>query len=842
MQFDFKKIRYDLLAILIFLVVSLLYCLPQLSGKKLAAHDNVSWIGASHEASMYHDSTQKEVLWSNSMFGGMPTYTTAVYLENNANPNFLSYVQNALQSVGKPAYFFFISMLCFYLLMCVLRVNRWVGAIAAFAYAFATYNPVIISFGHDTKMMTMAYVPAAIAGLVTLYNGKWLSGAALWGVAVALMATNNHFQVIYYYLFMFLAFGVTMLFAAIKTGRIKEFIIASAIAAVTGGLGAGVAMMSILPTNEYAKATMRGGASELSGHDNKTNGGLDKEYAFRWSNGIGETFCIMIPYLYGGSSGEPADKAPKTNEAINGSAEKLPLYWGPQPFLSGPVYFGAAICFLFVLGMLVLRGPHKWWMLAAAIWGVVLSWGKNAAGINYFLFDHLPMLNKFRTPSMSLVVPQFIFPLVAALAVNEVLKYKGDRQQLLKNLVIALASTAGLCIVLGLLGTAFFQFTGPADAQIKQEEIVKLLKEDRAGLAMQSSLWSAVLILAMGGLIWAYINNRIKQNVLIIGMAVIMATDLLPLAHEYLNDTNYEEASDFDRTFQPRKVDEQIWADAKARGDVYYRVFDNTRDVYNDAVHTYFHKSIGGYSPAKMEIYQDLIDRQLSKYNGEVLNMLNTRYIIIGRDENNVGVRPNPDACGNAWFVEEIRWAKTADDEMNLLNAATLGDTVSVPNAFKAVKQAVLRETYKPELANFNIGKDSTSAIKLTRYGLDDLSFASHNTHDGLAVFSDIYYDKGWKAYVDGKETPIMRVDYVLRAIKVPQGNHNIDFKFRPETFYKGKSITMATSLVLLLICIGALVPVFTGKKIGEGASVIVEEETTASETVAPKSTPTKKA
>ena len=363
MQFDIKKLRLDFFAIGAFLVVSFLYCLPQLQGKKLSAHDNVSWTGMAHEAIAYHDSTGKEVLWSNSMFGGMPTYTTTVMFENNSNPNYIGYVQMALEAIGKPAYFFFIAMLCFYILMRVLGVDRWLGAIGAFAYAFATYNPIIISVGHDTKMLTMGYLPAAIAGLYLIYNKKWLTGAALWSVSIALMAINNHFQVIYYYLFIFVAFGIAMFVSAIKAGTLKDFFIASVIAAVTGLVGVGPAMVSILPTNEYAKATMRGGTSELSGHDVKANGGLDKDYAFRWSNGIGETFCIMIPYLYGGSSGEPASKAPLLSEAIGGSAEKLPLYWGPQPFLSGPVYFGAVICFLFVLGLLVVKSPHKWWIV-----------------------------------------------------------------------------------------------------------------------------------------------------------------------------------------------------------------------------------------------------------------------------------------------------------------------------------------------------------------------------------------------------------------------------------------------------------------------------------------------
>ena len=804
MQFDFKKIRLDLLAVIIFAVVSLLYCLPQLQGKKLIQHDNISWQGSAHEAMAYHDSTGKDVLWSNSMFGGMPTYTTYV---GASNTNYTGHIQTILEAIGKPAYFFFIAMICFYLLMRVLKVDKWLGMVGALAYAFSSYNAIIISVGHETKMLTMGYIPAAIAGLYLIYKQKWLIGAALWGIVIGLMTMNNHFQVIYYYLFIFVSFGAVMLFSAVKEGKIKEFFISSVIAVVVGLIGVGPSMSSILTTQEYAKETMRGGGSELSTKEKKTNGGLDKDYAFRWSNGIGETFCVMIPYLYGGSSGEPADKAPKTNEATHGQYEKLPTYWGPQPFISGPVYFGAIICFLFVLGLLVVKSPHKWWIVAASFIGIMLSWGNHFEGINYFLFDHLPMLNKFRTPSMALVIPQFLFPLLGIWGVNEILNSKEDKALMLKNLKIAAGITAGLCVLLGVGGGMFFDFRGAGDAQMPGD-LVKLLQEDRASLAMLSGIKSAVFILVAAGLLWAFLTDKIKSTVLIGGLALAIAADLLPVAHNYLNESNYEDAASYDAVFEPREVDKAIMRDK----DPYYRVLDLSRDTYNDAVQAYFHKCVGGYSPAKMEMYQDLIDRHMSRgFNGEVLNMLNTKYIIVGGQKSAPQVMPNPGACGNAWFVDEVKWANTADDEINGLTAPGLGDTTVNANSFSAKKTAVMRSTFKTEMGSYAFGKDSAAAIKLTRYGLDDLSFASNNSKDGLAVFSDIYYASGWKAFVDGKETPIMKADYVLRAIKIPAGQHNIEFKFHPDSFYKGKTISMISSIILILLAIAALVFTFKG-------------------------------
>ena len=797
MQIDLKKFKQDILVIVGFALLALLYCYPQLQGKKLNQHDNISWQGMAQEAKSYHETTGKDALWSNSMFGGMPTYTTYV---GAANTNYTGYVQTILQSVGKPAYFFFIAMLCFYLLMRVLNINKWLSMVGAIAYAFSTYNAIIISVGHETKMLTMGYLPAAMAGLYLVYREKWLTGAAVLGLSFALIFSNNHFQVIYYSFIMFGFFGLVMLYIAIKEGRLKQFFISSGIAAITMAAGIGPSMPSLLTTAEYAKETMRGGASELSGHDKKENGGLDKEYAFRWSNGIGETFCLMIPYLYGGSSGEAAEKAPKTLEAIGGGADQLPLYWGPQPFLSGPVYFGAIVCFLFVLGIFAVRSPHKWWIVAASVACIVLSWGKNMESINYFLFDHLPYLNKFRTPSMALVIPQFLFPLLGIWGVQEILDRRDDPQTW-KNIKLAAGITAGICVLIGVGGSMFFDFTGGSDDRL-QPEMVKLLKEDRVALAMRSGLTSAVFILLAAGMLWAYLKDRIKSSALFIGLGVLVVIDLLPMSHNYLKESNYVDASEYETIFQPRDVDMAIMKDP----DPYYRVLDLTRDPYNDAIQAYFHKCIGGYHPAKMEIYQDLIDRQMSRgFNGQVLNMLNTKYIITNTKGGAPQVIPNPTACGNAWFVNEIKWVNTADDEMNALNAPQIGDTALPAGAFSPMNTVVLRASLKDKVGNAAIGKDSAAFIKLTKYGLDELSFTSNNSKEGIAVFSDIYYPKGWKAYVDDKETPIMRANYVLRAIKVPAGPHKIEFSFKPDSFYTGQKVAFVSSIVLVLLCLGAL-------------------------------------
>lgn len=813
MQIDFKKFRIDILILACFILVSLIYCLPQLQGKKLNQSDIVHWQSMAREGMAYHDSTGKDVLWSNSMFGGMPTYTHYVAAANN---NYPSYIQTVLEGVGKPAYFFFIAMICFYLLTSVMGINKWIGAIGSMAYAFSSYNAIIIAQGHDTKMLTIAYLPAAFAGLYMIFKNRYWVGAALLAVSMALIFSNMHYQVIYYSIIMFACFGICMLYVAVKEKKIKDFVIASLVAVGAAAIGIGPSITSFLITNEYAKETMRGGSSGLSGHDVKTNGGLDKEYAFRWSNGIGETFCLMIPYLYGGSAAESADKAPKTLEAVGGNAEELPLYWGPQPWVSGPVFFGASICFLFVLGLMVIRSPQKWWVLVACIIGIVLSWGKNFEGVNFWLFDHLPMLNKFRTVSMALVIPQFLFPLLGIWAVQEVIDQKDNPDKLWKDVKIAAGITAGLCVLIGLGSSYFFNFSGSSDAQM-QPEMVKLLKEDRASLAMKSSLISAAYILLAAGLLWAFIKDKIKSPVLFAGLAVIIAIDLIPVAHDYLNDKSYIDAADYEAAFTPRAVDNQILKDK----DPYYRVLDLSRNTYNDAGQAYFHKSIGGYHPAKMEIYQDLIDRQMgTKFNLQVLNMLNTKYVIFPSKKEPFAI-PNTNACGNAWFVSDVKWAATADEEMTGLNSSEFfqpedlfgslrNSATGVPDSAKATgfdpkNTAVIRDVFKNDFGNYTFGRDSAAYVKLDKYGLDDISFRSSNSKDGLAVFSDIYYAKGWKAFVDGKETPIMKADYVLRAIKVPAGNHLIEFHFHPDSFYKGQKISLVFSLLVILLCAAAL-------------------------------------
>jgi hypothetical protein len=830
----FQKHKTNIIIILIFIIVSAFYCLPQFQGYVLNAPDGVSWEAMSHEAATFKKETGENPMWSNSMFGGMPTYTyylTGVKDLLEPLPHFVQGI------IPNPMFLFLIAMVGFYVLALSLKMNKWIGAIGAIAYAFATYNPSLVSHGHVTKMISIGYFPGVIAGLLMIYNGKRLSGASIFALFFTLLIGLSHFQMVYYVAICIAFIGLAMAFIEIKNGRLKNFVISSVIAFVVAVICVGPSLPRVLATQEYTKYTMRGGGSELkrlkANSETKKAGGLDKEYAFRWSNSWGETFCFLVPQLYGGGSSYNLGTGSNYYETLTSIgvpeqyaedyAKHANTYWGPQPFLAGPVYFGAIVCFLFILGMMIVQSPHKWWMLAVSIFGTLLSLGNHFETFNYFLFDYLPMYNKFRAPTMALVIPQLMFPFLAMWALNDIITGKVDKTSLLKKLKTATIITAGLAALIAIGSQMFFDFKAAGDAMLAEQfsksannpqvgaQLVKALVEDRASMAMISGLWSAVLILATAGLLWMYINERIKKQYLIGGLGFLIAIDMIPTAFKYLNKDHYVEETEYQAQFDPRPVDAQILKDP----DPYYRVFDLSRNVYNDAMQAYHHKAIGGYSPTKMESYQDLIDVHLSSsFNHEVLNMLNTKYIIFTAGNGQITYQPNIEACGNAWFVSNVKYVNDADEEMESLTSRALGDTTRSENQWSAKSTAVIRNKNATSLQNkTNFVVDSRSNISLTKYGLNDLMYSSNNNYDGLAVFSDLYYDKGWKAYIDGKEAEILKVNYLLRGLQIPAGKHEIKFEFRPDSVLKTNTIAMISSLLVYALIGAALFMVFKKNK-----------------------------
>ncbi len=820
-----KSFVQHFIAIGIFIAISFLFCYPALQGNKLSAGDTVHWMGMSQEAKSWYEKTGENPMWSNSMFGGMPTVTH--YMRGKTN---LIYPIQAFltDNIPSPIPFFLIAMICFYILMMSWRINRWAAIIGAIAFAFASYNLQIIAAGHNTKMFSIGYMPLVLAGMNWVYQRKYLIGAGSALMGLSLMISNGMYQIDYYLFIILLGFGIGFFIQMLKENKLKDFAIGSVIMLFVGLISVGPSLDTLMFTKEYTTQTMRGGQSELSigkKAEKKTNGGLDKDYAFQWSQGIGETFTLLVPNLYGGGGRVDVGTSSNTYQALKdlgvgdeGAEEfskNAPTYWGPQPFLAGPVYFGAIIMLLFVLGMFIIDNKLKWVILSLGVLGIMMSWGKNFSALNYFLFDHLPMYNKFRTPSMTMVIPGFLFCLTAIWALHEYFTEKLSTEKLLDYLKKSVLITGGLCLLLGVGGKMFLSYKGDNDDKQKSQliqmmggnndagsKVFSAIVEDRSSIAMKDGFRSLFFILMAAAALWFFAKKKLSMTMAMAIVGLLISVDLLQIGMRYLNSDNYKTSDEFEAQFRARPIDTQILQDP----DPYYRVYDLTSDPYNDAMGAYHHKMVGGYHPAKMEIYQDLIDNQLSggKMNMQVLDMLNTKYILFNGQGGQPAVQQNREACGNAWFVHQVKLVDDANQEIVALNAENLGDTAKVENPFRAKETAIVQK--KNWTGNMNTFiTDSASNIKLSKYGLNDLSFTSSNKNDGFAVFADVYYNLGWKAFIDGKEAPIVKTNYVLRGLVIPAGDHKIEFKFHPDIYFKWGSASLISSVLILLILLGGI-------------------------------------
>lgn len=818
-----KSFVQHFIAIGIFIVIACVYCWPALQGNKFSAGDTTHWMGMSHEAKVWSEKTGENPLWSNSMFGGMPTATYAT----NGHDNLIWEIQLFIMDhIPNPIYVFIIAMICFYIFAVSWKLDRIVGIIGAIAYAFASYNIQITVAGHATKMFSIAFMPLILAGMHWIYSKKYLLGAGVTLFGMSLMMSNAMYQIVYYFIFIVAVFGIGYLLKSLKDNSIKDFIIASCIMIGAVAISVGPSLSTFMFTKEYSKATMRGGQSEITigKKDKKENGGLNKDYAFQWSQSIGETFTLLVPNLYGGGNRTNVGTSSNTFEAVSKIAgddqaeqfsKNASTYWGPQPFLSGPVYFGAIIMFLFVLSLFVIKNNFKWLLVGVGFFGIMLSWGKHFSAFNYFLFDHLPMYNNFRTPSMAMAIPGLAFCVLAIWALNEYFKESNiSTESMLDSIKKSFLITGGLCLVLGIGSSLFMSFKGDNDDKLKSQmiqmtgnneqagtAIFNALVEDRPAIAMKDGIRSFIFILLAAIVLWFFAKKKLSATMALASVGLLIAIDLLGIGTRYISEDNYIPTEQYESQFTPRPVDLQILQDK----DPYYRVFDLTTDPYNDAMGAYHHKMVGGYHPAKMETYQDLIDNHLSsgKMNAQVLNMLNTKYLIFNGQNNQPSIQQNKDACGNAWFVRNIKLVKNADEEMTSLNAENIGDTAKVENPFRAKQSAIVQE--KLWKGNSNLVFDSLANIRLIKYGLNDLAFESNNSQDGFAVFADVYYNKGWKAYIDGKETEIIKTNYLLRGLNIPAGKHKITFEFKPQTYLKWGSVSLATSILILLLFVAGI-------------------------------------
>ena len=804
-----------LIAVFVFLLVAVIYCRPIYNGKVLEQEDVMQWQGMAHNSFEYKETHGHFPLWSNGMFSGMPAYQIAMDTQSVSIPN-LFYGLLTLD-LKKPANFFFLACICFYFLSLTLRIKPFIGIIGGLAYAYATYNAVIVAVGHDTKMQTIALIPGVIGSLILICEEKYWLGIVLTTLCTALMISFNHIQIIYYT--MIIAGGL-MLGSGIpwirqgKSRRLLRTIALALGAAIIGILSNAVALFT---TFDSSKETIRGGSELADAQSNYTKEGLSEAAAFDFSMYKLEPFVMLVPDIYGGST--ELQLPPQRSEAVR-VLDKMPAnvatlvggdgpryYWGGVgEFFSGPPYVGAIIILLAVLGFFILDNKYKWWILGVCILTIAMSWGGYFQGFNSFLLKYLPMYNKFRGPSMIIVVPTFLFCMMAVMTLQKIVAAK-DRATLWRRYGWGLATMGGIFLILA--GLYFrFDYSSVWEKELLQKAalqgkaaagymaaFVQGLKADRQQLFLQSILRSLVLVVAAALAIALYLLRRLRPALLLSIVGVLSFADVLSMDVNYLNNDNYKENAEYQQNFAATDADREIMAD---KG--YYRVFDLRDSMSNaltyGAMTAYFHNSIGGYHAARLSIYEDLINRQLFNFPncGPVLNMLNTKYIIKPTGGGGDTVVRNKGSLGPVWFVRNVQFEPTPAAVMNALTRFHPKDT------------AIVFSQDSARIAYDKTTQDTTGFIELIKNDNDEITYRCESPHNRFAVFSEVYYKRGWRAWIDDNKVPIIRTNYVLRGLSVPKGRHIIRFLFRPLSYYLGRQIQWMASIIFLLMLAGLVI------------------------------------
>ena len=817
-------------AIVIFFVAAALYFIPQFRGEVLPQHDVIQYEGMTRDINDMRDRTGEDPQWTGGMFGGMPAYLINVEYPAQLVKN---YVGKVVRWLDTPAAFLFFAMTAFWIMLLIGGVNPWVGIIPALAYGFSTYFLLIIAAGHVTKMWALVYAPLMMGGAWMTLRKDVRIGAAVTALATALEIGANHPQITYYFLVAMAALWISEAVFAFREKRTGDFVRRTAALAAAGILALGANFAPLWYTAQHSPETIRGG-SELAETVETDTRGLDLDYATAWSYGKTETFNLLIPDFMGRDSATtlPADgqtAAELTDigrslgaPSLGSWARQLPAYWGTQPYTGGPTYLGAAALFLALLGAFWSQGRNKWWIIAVSLLMILLAWGRNFMGFTELAFKYLPGYNKFRTVSMTLVVVQWAVPLLGAFALMQLWKGGMPRERIRKGIAWAAGITGGLCLLFALAGGSLFDFGRAASADQMSDTfrqvfaanglqsyidrgmdaewgdaVAQAIAADRAGM-MQADAWRSLgMILLAAGCVALWAARRIGRGTAVALLAAVMLLDLVPVDRRFLSDENF--VSPRRTQVTPSAADRAIMQDTEPG----YRVLNLTVSPFNDATTSYFHRSVGGYHGAKLARYQDLIDRYLNDLNPAVLDMLNTRYLIVPGEDGQPRAQRRTSAFGTAWFVDSLAGAASAREEIDLLEKANLRTTAVVDDrlAEKIEPQAPTPET----LASARIG--------LTEYRPNYLRYEYSAPEKAVAVFSEIYYDKGWTAYVDGKESPYFRADYVLRAMELPAGKHVVEWRFRAPGWNTVEAVTGICSALILLGAAAAIVYAFRKKK-----------------------------
>lgn len=803
-KLNFKTILPYLACLLVFAAISIAYFTPELlEGKVLFQGDTQQGIAVGQEAKIYKEATGEQTRWTNSLFSGMPTYQTSPSYGVKPMVDLITGIYRLY--LPSPAGLIFIMMLGFFILMLTLRVRKDLAVVGAIMYAFSSYFFIIIEAGHIWKFVTLAYIPPTIAGILLTYRGKYLAGAAMTALFAALQISSNHVQMTYYFLFVILALVIGIFIEKMKNKQLPDFFKASGILVVAGALAVGVNISNLYHTYEYSKQTMRGGnelTTRTDGQSVAKNDGLEKEYITQWSYGKGETFSLLVPNVKGGATGALAQNKDAMKVAQPQYREyfgQFNQYWGDQPFTSGPVYVGAFVIFLFILSLFIVKGWIKWSLLAVTVLTIALAWGKNFMVLTDLFIDYIPMYNKFRAVSSLLVVAEFCIPVLAVLALKKVIEEPEILKTHARDFYISLGLTAGVSVLFALFPTTFFSFMSEQEAaaylpQAQQQpqlmDLLNNLMQGREAIFTADAWRSAIIILVGAAVLYLYSIRKIKAGVMVFLIGALTLGDMWSVDKRYLNASNFVPKRQLSNPFPMTEADKEILKDS----DIHYRVLNLTTSTFNDAVTSYYHKSIGGYHAAKLQRYQDIIDRQLSgRINPQVVNMLNGKYYIVQGENGQPKAQLNPDALGNAWFVDKIDWVDSADEEMAELNTVNPAHT------------AIIDRRFEKQLAALNLqAPDSTATAELIKYTPNELTYRVTNAKEGLLVFSEVYYP-GWSATIDGKKAELVRADYILRALAVPAGTHEIVMTFRPASI---RVTDMISYLSIGLIIFGGVLAI----------------------------------
>ena len=803
----FKKNGIHLAIIGLFILICAIYFLPAIQGKVLSQHDVLQAKGMQKEIMDYREKDGTAPLWTNSMFGGMPAYQIWMRFPKNIT----TYILSSFKTIfPNPIDTVLLYLFGAYFLFCVLKARPWLAAAGAIAFAFSSYNFAIIDAGHANQALAIAFFAPLLASIILTLRGNYLLGGSLTALFAALEIRMNHIQMTYYLFIALLILVGIEIYHAIKNKTIPALAKSFGTLLVAVIIGVAVNASLLWTTYEYGQESIRG-KSNLKAEGKAPSNGLDKDYAYAWSQGVGENITFLVPNAYGGSSMGTLDEKSEVAKVLTskgvpqdqaaGIAKQMPTYWGEKSFTAGPFYFGAIIVFLYILGLIIVKDRIKWWILGATILTLFLSFGKNFPLISDIFFDYFPLYNKFRAVESILAVTGLLFPILAVLAVRDLTDEKIDKKQLLSKFKLATYITGGILLIIIAVPSLFLSFKpsthqafidqltqGFGDQSIAQS-VANALISDRESLARTDAFRSLIFVLLAAGIVWALIERKLKGEIASIFLTVLVLVDMWGIDKRYLNNDKFVEAQNM--VYQPRTVDELIKRDTSAS----YRVIDLSTNTFSDATTSYFHKSIGGYHAAKLKRFQEVVEKQFSTaINEDVLDMLNTRYAITTSEDGQSQKMINRStACGNAWFINNVLYVKDANQEMTAINS------------FDPLKEAIVDEEFKSVINEKKLGTTTNANIRLTQYHPDHMTYEYSAPNDVIAVFSEIWYTKGWNAYVDGVQVPYFRANYLLRAAQLPGGNHKVEFKFEPTSYYTGETISLIASILLVLGLIGVV-------------------------------------